>query len=737
MKIQFYGKRSRGALACAALAAILCTEVMADDDNGSRLNIKPGFVRGEVLQKVYDGVSDDLLTGGLGKTGLQGAAPAVSTPPTAAELRRLAIYNNYRALVDMTTSGGYGVLYGPNIDANGNDTLGEGLVAGIEVLAYASDGKGRENVTMMVQIPRSFDPDEPCIVTGASSGSRGVYGAIGTSGDWGLKNGCAVAYTDKGTGNGAHSIARNTVNLITGERIDADFAGKDSAFTAPISDKKRERFNAERPDRYAYKHAHSRLNPEASWGRDVLRSVEFAFWVLNEEYGPKVKGDDAFEDDDDDGDDHAVRTLRVITPENTIVIASSVSNGGGSAVLAAEQDRKGLIDGVAVSEPNVNPKFDDRFVIIQGARDPVANHSRSLFDYTTVLNLYQGCANAANSAAPLNLTDVFFPLSGLQTLSGNRCLSLFEAGLLSAPDPVEAQAKINEAGILTEQNVVQPSHWWASVPQAIAVTYGNAYSRSGVENALCGFTFGATEGNNLGTVSGSGDPLPLSETAEGVLFGTGNGIPPTGGINVIYDDSVSGPILDRRGTSPSTGRLDESFDGALCLRNLFTGRDQITGRKLRGRDRKAHRKLLKSIREIRASGNLGGKPAIFVTGRADAIIPPNHASRAYYGLNQLVEGDKSNLHYYEITNAQHLDAFNAFAGFNTRFIPLHHYFIQGLDLMFAHLKVELTDLPPSQVVETVPRTDGAQQIALGNVPPISHMPAKPILFRGAALHIPE
>ena len=32
-----------------------------------------------------------------------------------------------------------------------------------------------------------------------SSGSRGVYGAIST-GEWGLKKGCAVAYTDKGAG---------------------------------------------------------------------------------------------------------------------------------------------------------------------------------------------------------------------------------------------------------------------------------------------------------------------------------------------------------------------------------------------------------------------------------------------------------------------------------------------------------------------------------------------------------
>ncbi len=746
-----YGPAARRVLAAAALAALLVADAAAD---GGRHDAKPRFVRGDVIRTAYDGVSDDLLTAGLGKSGLAGTAPSVSVPPTAAELRRLAIYNNYRALVDMTAGGGYGTLYGPNVLADGTVTAGEGRIAGIEYLAYASDGRGRENVTMMVQIPASFDPQSPCIVTGASSGSRGVYGAIGTSGEWGLKNGCAVAYTDKGSGNGAHSLARDTVNLIQGQRVDADAAGRDSAFTAPIPDREREAFNAERPDRYAFKHAHSRLNPEADWGRDVLRAVEFAFWVLNKEFGGAAgngehddddDGRDRREDDDDDDDDdrdegrkHAGR--RAITPGNTIVIGSSVSNGAGAALLAAEQDRKGLIDGIAVSEPNVNPRFDSGFVIEQAGRDPVANHSRSLFDYTSLLALYQGCANAANPTAPLNLTDALFagPLGTI--LSANRCQSLFETGLLSAPDPAEAQKVINDYGILVEQNVVQPSHYWVSVPQAIVVTYGSAYSRARVQDALCGFTLGATSGNPLGTVPGTGEPVPLPAASEAVLFGVGNGIPPTGGINVIYDEAAGGPILDRRGVSPSTGRADESFDGVACLRALQEGRNPATGERLRGRDRAAHRRLMKSVREIRASGDLDGIPAVIVTGRADAIIPPNHASRAYYGLNQRVEGSDSRLRYYEITNAQHLDAFNAFAGFDNRFVPLHHYFNRALDLMFAHLKGDLASLPPSQVVETIPRggAPGAAPMIVEatNLPPIAAAPAKPIVFTGSALQIP-
>src|SRR5262245_31637062 len=192
--------------------------------NPGHPNNKPAFVRGAVVCAAYDGVSDDLLTAGLGRSGIESAVPPGFVDPlnpTAAELRRRAIHTNYRALVDPTALGGFGVLYGPNIDANGNPTLGEGKVAGRECLAFAGDASGKDNVTMMVQIPASFDPANACIVSGPSSGSRGVYGAIGTAGEWGLKRGCAVAYTDKGSGNGAHDLQNDTVNLLNGLRATA------------------------------------------------------------------------------------------------------------------------------------------------------------------------------------------------------------------------------------------------------------------------------------------------------------------------------------------------------------------------------------------------------------------------------------------------------------------------------------------------------------------------------------
>ena len=68
-----------------------------------------------------------------------------------------------------------------------------------------------------------------------------------------------------------------------------------------------------------------------------------------------------------------------------------------------------------------------------------------------------------------------------------------------------------------------------------------------------------------------------------------------------------------------------------------------------------------------------------------------------FGLNRVVEGEETNLNYYEILNAQHLDALLPVPGFAAAFVPLHHYFLEALNLMWAHL-TEGAPLPPSQVV---------------------------------------
>jgi hydroxybutyrate-dimer hydrolase len=644
------------------------------------------YIPSGVTCTTYDGASDDLLTAGLGKNGLQGAVPpiAVPTSPTGAELRRLAIYNNYRALADTTTNGGYGVLFGPNIDLDGNDTLGEGKIAGTECITFA--GGSDASVTMMVQIPSNFDSHNACIVAAPSSGSRGVYGAIGTTGEWGLKRGCAVAYTDKGTGNGAHDLQNDTVNLINGVRVDASTAGRASNFTARLTAAERAAFATSFPHRFAYKHAHSERNPEKDWGSDVLQSIRFAKTLLIDRIGGR----------------------------GTMVIASSVSNGGGASLAAAELDLAGLIDGIVVSEPQVQPKAIPELTIKRGSRI-ISNHGKGLYDYITLANLYQPCAALAASNAESPLPDLFVPARG-----SARCAALYANDLLAADildkQAEEAQGLLNRNGWEPESNLLNLSHYGLQIAPAVSTTYANAYGRFRVVDNLCGLSMGSTPG-----------PVDAKSVAQ--IFGTGNGVPPTSGINLINNISIGGPVLDPASISPSTGVADYNFDGALCLRRLFTQHTANANRVRTG------------IAEVTRNGSLHGKPAIIVHGRADNLVPVNHASRPYYGLNKMVEGHHSNLRYYEVTNAQHFEAFLPWKGYDTRFVPLHVYGVQALNMMYAHLK-NGTPLAPSQVVRTTPRggnPGSAPPITPANVPPISQTPAAAdtITFSAETLVVPD
>lgn len=675
-------------------------------------NERPEFLQGSVHSHWYDGVTDDLLTAGLGASGLQNPAPPAfddALNPTPAELRRLAIYNNYRALVDTVPGGGYGVFFGPQVGADG-----EGLIAGHEYLAYMTTPGSDVPVTVMAQVPDSFDPRRPCMVTAPSSGSRGIYGAIGTAGEWGLKKGCAVVYTDKGTGTGAHNLETNSA-----QRIDGTLTAEQEAvqFRAGLSGPERADFNAEWPSRFAWKHAHSKANPEAEWGQHVLQSIEFGFYVLNQRLGRQL-GNGV--------------TLATIRPENTVVIASSVSNGGGASIRAAEQDERGLIDGVAVSEPNVNPVVDRSFTIRQGDGPVIHEHSRSLLDYTTALAVYQGCANQAPSirdTAPLNA--LFNP----PAIGGNICSSLANRGLVTGASTEERAADAlrilnEEFGIQPEQNLLAPVHFGLSVAQSIAVTYANAYGRAGVGDRLCAVSLAATDS--------TGAVMALSPASEAALFATSNGIPPTGGVNLVFDQAAGQPTLLAASASPSSSQQDHGLDALLCLRGLTAGEDPATGLPLEGERAQWSARIAGGIGEIRASGDLRGKPAVFVTGRSDAILPINHTSRPYFGLNHRVEGERSNLRYYEILNAHHLDVLNGFPGIADRYVPLHHYYFQALDLVWERLTRQQS-LPPSQVVRTVPRGSITTPLGEVNLPAISPEPAPAdrIVFTDDQLRIPE
>jgi len=91
-----------------------------------------------------------------------------------------------------------------------------------------------------------------------------------------------------------------------------------------------------------------------------------------------------------------------------------------------------------------------------------------------------------------------------------------------------------------------------------------------------------------------------------------------------------------------------------------------------------------------------------------------------------------------VTNAQHLDAYNGFPDYAKAYVPLHHYFIQALDLMYDHLRSG-RELPPSQLVRTQPRGDATRPISADNVPSISDTPppGDRITFGTAQVRIPN
>ena len=255
------------ALAGAALVA--CGGDDSDPGPANRLPVGVTQISSMLYSATVAGsgataAEQDLLTGGIGKTGLGAAVPTYANPasPTADELRRNALYANYRGILDPTVAGGYGTLYGPNVSKTGAVTASEGLIPGREYVAVLDDGSGRKRTVVAVQVPDSFNPASPCVVLGASSGSRGVYGAIGTAGEWGLKNGCAVALTDAGKGVGLYDLMDDTVNQIDGTRATRTAAGSLSVFAAQISDSARAAYNALFPNRFALKQVHSQQNPE-------------------------------------------------------------------------------------------------------------------------------------------------------------------------------------------------------------------------------------------------------------------------------------------------------------------------------------------------------------------------------------------------------------------------------------------------------------------------------------------
>ena len=379
---------------------------------------------------------DDLLSAGLGLEGLRAMVPpafADAAHPTAAELRRRAIWSSWRGIADLSPGGGFGTLYG---------AMGE--VPGREYATLARVPGARQPHRVLVQVPDAFDAGKRCVVVAPASGSRGVYGAIAVAGPWALPRGCAVAYTDKGAGSDYVDLdARIGVRLDgTPGRLGE---ASDLAFAPDVP---------EGATGVAFKHAHSQDNPEADWGRHVQQAAQFALTALGQAFPQAAP----------------------FTFDNTRVIAVGISNGGGAVLRAAELEGDWL-DAVVAGEPNV---------YVDG------HGSRALYDYTTEATLLMPCALLDLPAESLPQPPLLEPLRPFWQA---RCASLKAAGVIEGADTAaqarSAHDRLRAAGWSEQALIAGTASAGFDLWRAVAVTYASAYGRHGIGEHPCGFAFSA------------------------------------------------------------------------------------------------------------------------------------------------------------------------------------------------------------------------------------------------------
>ncbi len=475
------------------------------DAFGMPVNIEPVILDLIASETSEHRGSDDLLTAGLGAAGLRSPLPpAFLTPetPSATELRRRAIWSNWRGIADLSAGGGYDEFYGSLKP-----------VPGREFHALTGVPGAKQPHRVLLQLPDAFDLAKRCVVVSASSGSRGIYGAISLAGGWGLPRGCAVAYTDKGAGTGY-------VDTGSAQHFAFDGTFATNSATAPVEFSAAP-FQGEGVAPIAIKHANSGDNPEADWGVHVRQAADFALMTLNAAY-PNEKA---------------------FTYANTKIIAVGVSNGGG-AVLRAAESTEHWLDGVVAVSPNIWAAE------VSGAR--------SLYDYATEAAIWLPCALNASAFDNVPLARI----GGVKSPAGaSRCGSLYKLGWLKASTPdaqyEQAYAHLKAQGWTDLAMSAGALSTNFDLWRAVAVTYAASYARTDAANMPCGYAFHA-----LGTDGKMRAPT-VAEVAA--WRSDASGIAP--GAGVFITDSIA--------QSPAADAADPALAGLLCLCDLWQGKNEI------------------------------------------------------------------------------------------------------------------------------------------------------------------
>ena len=391
------------------------------------------------------------------------------------------------------------------------------------------------------------------------------------------------------------------------------------------------------PHRIAVKHAHSGDNPEAYWGNLVLDAARFGEAELRDRFGD-------------------LGNLRIV--------AAGISNGGGAVLRAAEVDRDGILDAVVAGEPNLFvPESEAQVAAPEGTFH--ARDARPFIDYATWSGLYQPCAAIAETRAEDPFSE---QLAALHEALAAHCGALREAGLLQA-DTLDAQAI--EAGNALDDLLLTDSARRLSAMNVVAdiwlqttATMAHALARRSVDDPVCGIGFAA--------VGEDGRTRPSTPEERALWFGTSTGMPPTAGIVHI----------DRHGRALGAG--SEMARAFQCWRGLWEPGDPV---------------VQGSVAAIRSTADLPSIPIVIVHGRADALIPVNHTSRPYAAAAR--HRGHEQVYYYEIENAQHVDAVLADVGVRDTLVWMQPYYWDALHRVFEHLETG-APLPPNQVVRTDP-----------------------------------
>jgi hydroxybutyrate-dimer hydrolase len=446
-----------------ALPACLATLLLAACTTLPETRTMTDPFEGEIRETRHAG-DDDLLTAGLGLDGLRGAAPPFADPaqPTPRELRRRAIWANWRGIVDLTPAGGFGTLYGSTTP-----------VPGREYAAFARVPGAGSPHRVLAQVPDAFDARARCLVVAPVSGSRGVYGTIGFAAPWALPRGCAIVYTDKGLGTDLYDVDSGTGVALDGTRAAAGTLGFVPAGAAA----------ARGAHRVAFRHAHSGDNPESRWGEMVLQAMHFGLAAL----------------------DRAFPAQAPFTPENTRILALGLSNGGGAVLRAAELPGGEAFDAVVAAAPNV-----------------AAPGAPPLFDFALDAALYQPCvfADPGFDGAPGVL-----PPETMVALARRRCASLAAAGLLPAGDPV-AQARaarevLRARGWEDAPLALAALHSGFDLWRSLLATYLQSYTRATVDAPQCGYGFGAVDAQGRARETTAAERAAWWSDGSGIAPGVG------------------------------------------------------------------------------------------------------------------------------------------------------------------------------------------------------------------------